>query len=98
MRKEREKAEKTGEIPKEVYIAGDIGPIPEQDDGKEAPDILEEYRTIAKAHLDSAGGRVDQIRQRRVYHGKFFSQYVWLYKNRNQHERTSQGCRRKPSD
>lgn len=26
VRKEREKAEKTGEIPKEVYIAGDIGP------------------------------------------------------------------------
>lgn len=53
VRKEQEKAEKTGKIQKEVYIAGDIGPIPEQDDGKEAEDILEEYRTMAKAHLDS---------------------------------------------
>ena len=53
VRKEQERAEKTGKIQKEVYIAGDIGPIPEQDDGKEAEDILEEYRTMAKAHLDS---------------------------------------------
>ena len=39
-----------------VYIAGDIGPIPEHgsgddEDGEE--EILEEYRTIAKAHLDA---------------------------------------------
>ena len=53
VRKEQERAEKTGKTQKEVYIAGDIGPIPEQDDGKEAEDILEEYRTMAKAHLDS---------------------------------------------
>lgn len=39
-----------------VYIAGDIGPIPEHgigDDEAGEEEILEEYRTIAKAHLDA---------------------------------------------
>ncbi len=51
VRKERD-AEK-GARPKEIYIAGDIGPVPEQG-GAEGRDeeITEEYKTIAKAHLD----------------------------------------------
>ena len=39
-----------------VYIAGDIGPIPEHGSGEEEAgeqEILEEYKTIAKAHLDA---------------------------------------------
>ena len=38
---------------KEIYIAGDIGPIPESGRADEnEDDILEEYRTMAKAFLD----------------------------------------------
>lgn len=40
--------------PGQVCIAGDIGPIPETGDSDEREEeILEEYKTIAKAHLDS---------------------------------------------
>ena len=38
----------------EIYIAGDIGPVPEQG-GSAGNDemIIEEYKTMAKAHLDA---------------------------------------------
>ena len=39
---------------REIYIAGDIGPVPETGDSEEREkEITEEYKTIAKAHLDS---------------------------------------------
>ncbi|HJD47322.1 MAG TPA: bifunctional homocysteine S-methyltransferase/methylenetetrahydrofolate reductase [Candidatus Mediterraneibacter norfolkensis] len=38
----------------EIYIAGDIGPIPEQGgDDEKTGNITEEYKTMAKAHLDA---------------------------------------------
>ena len=39
---------------REIYIAGDIGPVPEQGGADERDEaLIEEYKTIAKAHLDA---------------------------------------------
>lgn len=46
--------ENAGSREKEIYIAGDIGPIPEHgDSGEQDEEILEEYQTIVRAHLDA---------------------------------------------
>ena len=77
----------------EIYIAGDIGPIPEQGgDDEKTRNITEEYKTMAKAHLD-AGVRLiwfetfsDLERILRFYHDRFLAKYVRLYKERREHE------------
>lgn len=51
---ERKEAAENGRKPREIYIAGDIGPVPEQGGSGEASEfIAEEYRAMAKAHLDA---------------------------------------------
>lgn len=43
-----------GDRRREIYIAGDIGPVPETGASDEREkEIIEEYKTIARAHLDS---------------------------------------------
>ena len=41
-----------GKAPKPIQIAGDIGPIPEHA-GMKSEDIVQEYKTMVKAHLDA---------------------------------------------
>ena len=56
--REQHKAEKEGRKIREIYIAGDIGPVPERrGDEERDEEIAEEYKTMVKAHLD-AGIRV----------------------------------------
>ena len=39
---------------REIYIAGDIGPVPEQGGADERDEaVIEEYKTMAEAHLDA---------------------------------------------
>ena len=51
---EQSRAEEEGRRIKEIYIAGDIGPVPEKrgDEEKDA-ELTEEYKAMAKAHLDA---------------------------------------------
>lgn len=51
---EQSRAKEEGREIKEIYIAGDIGPVPEKRGAEEQDgDLIEEYKTIAKAHLDA---------------------------------------------
>lgn len=38
---------------RQIYIAGDIGPVPEQGGDGEDESVIEEYKAMAKAHLDA---------------------------------------------
>lgn len=51
---ERDRAKESGREIKEIYIAGNIGPVPEEH-GSEGHDeeLTEEYKAMAKAHLDA---------------------------------------------
>ena len=52
--KERSCAKEAGRETKEIYIAGDIGPVPEKRGAEEQDaELIEEYKTMAKAHLDA---------------------------------------------
>lgn len=50
--KEQVYSEAQGRPRREIYIAGDIGPVPEHRDMPEE-DFAEEYKIMAKAHLDA---------------------------------------------
>ncbi len=52
--KEKADSEGNGNTLREVYIAGDIGPVPEHgEDEGQSENITEEYKMMAKAHLDA---------------------------------------------
>ena len=51
---EQSRAKEEGRKIKEIYIAGDIGPVPEKRGAEEQDEeLIEEYKTMAKAHLDA---------------------------------------------
>ena len=51
---EQSRAKEDGREIKEIYIAGDIGPVPEKRGAEEKDaELIEEYKTMAKAHLDA---------------------------------------------
>lgn len=51
---ETARAKEEGRESRQIYIAGDIGPVPEKRGGEEQDaDLLEEYKTMAQAHLDA---------------------------------------------
>lgn len=54
IKQEQIRAGEEGRSLKEIYIAGDIGPVPEQRGAEEKDEKTEEeYKTMAKAHLDA---------------------------------------------
>ena len=52
---EQSRAKEEGREIKEIYIAGDIGPVPEKREAEEQDrDLIEEYKTIAR-HIWTPG-------------------------------------------